>query len=328
MTAALHPVDFVRPAQRRRIAEDVLTGAPAAAVAAAIAWRIGGPLAAVIIALVTLAVVAVVAIQRARRFDRGWLIGRLDSTRPDLDDSADLLFADAHALTPLARLQRDRIERRIAAAMPDLRPSWSPRRIALSWLAGLVAVAAIVAVRDRPTSTSLAPSSEGVAAVPGIPRLVGQRLRIVPPAYTRLPPRDAASLDIRAPQGSGLEWTLTFAPQPAAADLVPADGSRIALTRGGAVWTAHRTLDRSLLYRVVPRAGGVALPRLHRLDAIVDAPPQVKVVTPDRSLVPVTPGQRRWLLVFEASDDYGVAATAQLHLTIAEGEGENVKFRE
>lgn len=328
MTAAFPPADLVRPARRRRIADDMLTGAPAAAVAAAIAWRIGGLLPAVVVALIGLAIIAAVATQRARRLDRGWLIGRLDAARPDLDDSSDLLFADDGALTPLSRLQRDRIERRIAAAMPDLRPSWSARRIALAWLAALVAVAAIVVIPDRRAPTALAPSSENVPAVPGVPRLIGQRLRIIPPAYTGLPPRDAASLDIAAPQGSRLDWTLTFAPQPQAADLVIADGRRTALTRNGDVWTARRTLDRSLLYRIVPRAAGVALPRLHRLDAVVDAPPQVKVVAPDRSLSLVTSGQRRWPLVFAATDDYGVAVTAQLHLTIAEGEGENVKFRE
>ncbi|UAJ11203.1 DUF4175 domain-containing protein [Polymorphobacter megasporae] len=328
MTAAFRPVDFVRPAQRRHITDDVLVGAPAAAVAAAIAWRAVGPLAAVAVAVVALAVVVAVAVQRAQRLDRGWLIGRLDAARPDLDDSADLLFADDGGLTPLARLQRSRIERRIAAAMPDLRPSWSARRIGLTWLLALVAIAAIVLIPDRRSSTILAPSSEDVPVIPGVPRLVGQRLRIIPPAYTGLPPRDAATLDIAAPQGSRLDWTLTFAPEPPAADLVLADGSRTALTRNGAVWTARRTLDRSLLYRVVPRAAGAAVPRLHRLDAVVDAPPQVKVVAPDRSLSLVTPGQHSWPLVFAATDDYGVAASAQLHLTIAEGDGENVKFRE
>jgi len=39
-------------------------------------------------------------------------------------------------------------------------------------------------------------------------------------------------------------------------------------------------------------------------------------------------GQARWPLDFEAHDDYGLSPTAQLHLTVAEGEGESIKFRE
>lgn len=328
MTALFHPAALLRPVRRRRAVDDVLTGAPLAAIAAAVAWRVGGPVAASVVAVMALAVVATIIARRVRAFDRSWLVQRLDAARPDLDDSADLLFADRGALTPLAQLQRGRIERRLAATVPDLRPAWSLRRIVLVWLAAVIAIATLVALPVRRTADTLAASDEGAPAAPGIPRLVGQRLRIVPPAYTGLPARDAASLDIAAPQGSRLEWTLAFAPQPPAADLIDADGSRTALTRDGAVWTARHVLDRSRLYRVVPRGATAPLPRLHRLDAVVDAPPQVKVTLPDRSLSLVAPGQRRWPLRFDATDDYGVAATAQLHLTIAEGDGENVKFRE
>src|SRR5699024_9618565 len=35
-----------------------------------------------------------------------------------------------------------------------------------------------------------------------------------------------------------------------------------------------------------------------------------------------------WPLSFEASDDYGVAAEARLHLTLAQGTGENITFIE
>jgi hypothetical protein len=47
----------------------------------------------------------------------------------------------------------------------------------------------------------------------GPPRLIGQRLRITPPAYTGLPARDAA-LSARAPVGSRLAFALRFAPNP------------------------------------------------------------------------------------------------------------------
>ncbi|MDB5687102.1 MAG: hypothetical protein JWR77_1691, partial [Rhizorhabdus sp.] len=39
-------------------------------------------------------------------------------------------------------------------------------------------------------------------------------------------------------------------------------------------------------------------------------------------------GQRSWPLQFEVSDDYGVASAAQLRITLAQGEGENITFRE
>ena len=68
--------------------------------------------------------------------------------------------------------------------------------------------------------------------------------------------------------------------------------------------------------------------RLYRLDVVPDRPPVVRVIAPDRSLVLGTPGQRQWPLQFEATDDYGVVATAQLKVTLAQGSGENITFRE
>lgn len=314
-----------RPVRARRIAEVVVTGAPLVIAAAATAWRVGTTAAVVIVALVAATAVAVAGWRASRIGDR-WLVLRLDAARVDMDDSANLLFAPIDGLTPLARLQRDRLERRIADAVPDLRPQWRTYRIAAAWLvAGLVIVAA-VGIPHSPPTTVLAAAREGTPVVAGLARLVGLKVRIVPPGYTGWPASTATTLDLRAPQGSRLAWTLRFAPQPAAGALVFADGSRIALVRAGDIWTAQRMLDRSMLYRVVPRGG--AMPPLHRLDAVVDALPVVKVIVPEHSLSLRTTGQARWPLDFEARDDYGVAATAQLHLTVAEGEGESVKFRE
>src|SRR5690606_19581696 len=65
-----------------------------------------------------------------------------------------------------------------------------------------------------------------------------------------------------------------------------------------------------------------------RLEAIADAPPAVRVLAPEGTLSLMAPGQRRWALAFEATDDYGVAAEAILHLTLAKGTGENITFIE
>ena len=206
---------------------------------------------------------------RAGSIAAGWS-ARLDSTRADIDDSADLLFADDGALTPLDRLQRGGGS---SALDGDARPppgvvgrAGSP----LAWLAAAVVVAAVVA--DPGPRPRLSPARAARAfPLPGVPRLVGQRLRIVPPAYTGLPPRDAAASTSARRRDRSLEWTLSFAPQPSAAGLVFAGGPADLDRDGRDVDRAAASLDRSLLYRVAPRAAGTAAARLHRLDAIVDA---------------------------------------------------------
>jgi hypothetical protein len=319
-----------QPARTRSIVDDLLLWSPLPLLLAAAAWRWQGTLAALLVGVVGLFLLAILAWRRARRFDRQWLIRQLDAQRTDMEDSADLLFAEDTQLNPLQRLQRARLQQRLAEhRTPDLRPAWSSSRITATWITGALAVATLVFWPARQSTAVLAPSTENLPVVAGVPRLVGQRLRIVPPAYTGLPARDEASLDAKAPQGSRLQWTLHFEPQPIAADLVFHDNTRVALTRDGGDWSVARNLDKSLLYRVSPSgAEHQPAPPLHRLDAISDAPPQVKVLVPERSLSLVTPGQRNWALSFEVSDDYGVAANAQLRVTLAQGEGENITFRE
>lgn len=320
-----------RPARTRSVADDLLIGFPLAALAVIAAWRFSGVMLAVLIAALGMALLIALAAWHVRRFDRHWLVRQLDARRMDMEDSTDLLFADAATLNPLQQLQRTRLQQRLnTGAAPDLRAPWSTSRIAAAWIAGAIGIAALLVWPSPQTvSNRLAPSAESTPVIAGVPRLVAQRLRITPPAYTGLPMRNEASLDAKAPQGSRLQWTLHFEPQPEAAELVFHDGTRLALVRDGRDWIAQRTLDKSVLYRVQPRtAQPQPATRLYRLDAIADRPPQIKVITPDRSLSLVTPGQRTWPLVFEVSDDHGVAANAQLRITLAQGEGENITFRE
>lgn len=319
-----------QPARMRSVADDMLLWSPLPLLVAAAFWRWQSSLVASLIAISGFFLLAIFAWRRARRFDRQWLIRQLDARRADMEDSADLLFAEEARLNSLQRLQRARLQQRLTEhRTPDLRPAWSSPRIATTWIACALAIATLFFWPTRQSTTVLAPSTENLPVVAGMPRLVAQRLRIVPPAYTGLPAREEASLDAKAPLGSRLQWTLHFEPQPAAADLIFHDGTRIALAREGGNWSVARSLDRSVLYRVAPRGTErQPAPPLHRLDAIADAPPQVKVLAPERSLSLVTPGQRNWALTFEVSDDYGVAANAQLRVTLAQGQGENITFRE
>ncbi|HLT44791.1 MAG TPA: hypothetical protein VK000_09040 [Luteimonas sp.] len=316
---------------RRRAALDVLLAwLPLPLALAALLWRPAGPAPAVAVAALALLAVGIAAAYRLRRFDRRWLALRLDAARRDLDDSSALLFAEPAALSPLQRLQRERLEQRLRErAAPDLRPPWSTRAIVFAWLA-LIATCLAVALWPAPRAlpgAAPAPARDAPAA-PG-PRLLEQSLQVRPPGYTGLEATSTSSLDAEAPVGSTLQWTLRYAPQPAEVELVFHDGERLALRRDGDAWTARHVLRASTLYRVVP--SGVAdaeTSPLHRLDAIPDQPPRVRVLAPERGLTLMTPGQRDWTLQFEASDDHGVSTRARLLITRTEGTGENIRFQD
>ncbi|MGV8959717.1 MAG: hypothetical protein ACOH1V_04955 [Stenotrophomonas sp.] len=314
-------------ARRRRAAITLLTGLPLALAASAWALRLGGFDVATVMLVAGLLLVSGLATWRARRFDHTWLQRQLDSRR-DMEDSAELLFADAATLNPLQRRQRERVHARLHAAPPDLRPRWPWRRLLAVWLLG---IALIAGVRLWPPALEPAArthnGSPATSATANPPRLQRAQLSITAPAYTGIAATQQDQLDATAPQGSRLRWSLRFAPQPQQVQLRFHDGRTIALHAQDGQWTGEHLLDRSALYRIVTTPALAEAP-LQRLEAIPDRAPQIRVLQPERTLTLAGSGQRQWALLFEASDDYGVAASGQLKITVAQGSGENIVFRE
>jgi len=303
----------------------VAFAAPWIGAVGALAWRVGGMTSAAFTAAALLLGVGGVGIMQRQRRDASWLVRELDLRRADMEDSADLLLDDA-AHTPLQKLQRQRLQQRLAARPADLRPPWPGRALAASLLAAAVVIATALlwparAVRDGAVPAA---STDSTGPVKESIRLDTHRLTISPPAYTQGPRQVHDALSVKAPSGSQLDWRLRFVPDPAHAALVLLDGHRIELARDGADWTASLQLDNSVLYRMEVDGAPLHEGKPQRLDAIADHPPRIKVLTPARSLSLVAPGQRDWSVAFEAEDDYGVAPRASLRITQTQGTGENI----
>ena len=315
-------------ARRRRIAVVAAFALPWLVVAVALAWRLHR--AWCIALVVALAVVAAtVAWRAARRADAHWLARRLDTRRPDMEDSAALLFAD-RPLSPLQGLQRERLRGRVVQAPAvDLRDRWPARALAASLLCALLPLVAVLLWPSPHPVARQATTPAGRAGTSAQPSLATARLDIAPPAYTGLPARTQSTLDARVPEGSTLRWTLRFGTQPESATLRFLDGRRLPLQRAGDRWTASVRVTRPALYRIVTDP---ALPApqaaLHRIDVRADAPPVPRIVQPARSLSMHAPGQRSWPLLLEAEDDYGLASTARLRLIRTQGTGENITTHE
>ncbi|MEQ8036269.1 hypothetical protein [Xanthomonas sp. WHRI 6106] len=316
-----------RAARRRQAAGVLLFGLPLAAVPAALAWRAGAPAAVIPLLLLGLLAVLGVAALEARRLDQAWLIRRLDR-ETDLEDSSDLLFAPLTQLGPLQALQRQRLEQRLRSSPRDLRPAWPWRRLWPWSTVGVLACAALLLW--PPPATQRTPPADRMAAAragSGAPTLRQAQLRSSPPAYTGLPATRLPGLDARVPAGTRLDWQLQVSPAPRSVALRLSDGRLIPLARqgGSGHWHGHWIAERPSLYRILID-NAPADRQLHRLDVLPDRPPQVRVLAPEQSLVLWTPANGAWALRFEASDDYAVAASAELRLTLAQGSGENITF--
>ncbi|NIJ70190.1 hypothetical protein [Xanthomonas sp. 60] len=314
-----------RRARRRRAMIDLLLGLPWAFAAAMIALRVWGFDAACVAGTVCALLCATVATARARRLDTRWLQRRLDASGAS-QDSADLLFAAPSALNPLQQRQRARVLDHLQRAMPDLRPRWPRAALLGSGIAALlIATLALGWPTHRGTTAAPAtpvhpPQGDGSSL-----QLQSTRLRVQAPAYTGQSARIQNSLDAKVAADSALAWSLRFDRTPRKAWLQFHDGRRLPLGEQDGLWQAQDIARTAVLYRVVTEPA-LAHTRLYRLDVVPDRAPSVRVIEPADSLVLATPGQRRWALRFEASDDHGVAAQATLVVTVTQGSGENITF--
>jgi hypothetical protein len=323
----------LREAARQRRGGNVLLHAlPWLGALAMLAWRCDWN--AWLLSLLALATAATLwfAWHAAQAIDARWLARRLDALRPDMEDSATLLFSgdgisEESSLGPLQQLQRARLRQRLEAdPRPHLREPWRLRTLLASVLAALVATT-LIALWPTPRAPIVDGTTPSIIASgkAATPRLVEQRLDIRPPAYTGLPTRQQPALDAKVPAGTTLQWTLRFAPMPESAELVFHDGRHVPLRRNGDDWTARTRIDKSTLYRLVlPTPLPTAQAALHRIDAVADASPVLRALQPDRNLSIRGSGQRSWTLVFEADDDHGLASSARLELIQTQGGGENI----
>ena len=282
------------------------------------------------IATVALVIWLSMLIRAVRSVDSATVVRRLDASLPSIEDSADLLLAFDATPTALQALQRQRIVARLESSpLPDLRPAWAPRSAILS--TGVLLVLAslfwiLPKIRtEKGVTASVSASTEPVARETVIRSI---QLDVAPPSYTGLAARSESALDAKVAEGSKLTWRIQFGPDPGAAKLAFHDGSEIPLQRKDGDWTAEMTLAQSTLYRIaLESAPPLAKDPLYRLDAIVDAPPEIEVIAPDKTLTVLDAGQRTWPLTFEVNDDYGVA-DASLLITLAQGSGEQVTVSE
>ena len=266
-----------------------------------------------------------------RMHDLPWFAAQLNR-HAGLEDSAGLLLGLDAPASSIARLQRARLQARWNTLdAGSLRPRIRIAPLLWNLLAALACAATVWSWQrpiPEPIRAQLPPALAQVLGVQS-PSLRSIRLSIQPPAYTGLPARTVETADVRVPEASMLRWALQFSVAPTRAWLQVQNGPRIDLQERDGIWQAQHRIDRSALYRIVSEP---ALPpgqrRLHRIDMVGDQPPQVRATTPAQSLSLRKPGQQSWPLVFEATDDHGVAERAELRIIQTSGEGENISSSE
>ncbi|MBY0242289.1 MAG: DUF4175 domain-containing protein [Burkholderiaceae bacterium] len=275
--------------------------------------RVAAPLPGVALLVVWLAWLVWDRQALRRRMQAQWTHW-LDAAIPVLEDSSALL-AQAPA-SPIAQLQRKRLEARIHGALQaDDYRAIAALRTGFRWLPVLASVLLSGAAWAwQQQGVAAAPVAPVAAALP--PAQPGELLlKVTPPPYTKVAPFDTQARDIQVPQYSDVRWCFRRAGEPASA-VELGDGKVLAVGAQCAQWQA----DESLFWRArhLPK-------QRYNIRVTPDQPPQVAIVAPVETVHVLAPGAQAVQLAVSAKDDYGIVR-ATLHLTLARGSGENIRF--
>lgn len=249
-----------------------------------------------------------------RRVAHGW-VAWLDGALPEMEDSAALLL---HADSPVAQLQRQRLLGRIEASLTRARIRAIVREhisFGLPWLAGSLALAALawgaslLPHGGQPAAAGLPGAKAGAAASAAAALIV----KLAPPRYTGVEASSSAPRDLQAPEQTVVEWCLK---QPAAGVLETielSDGQIFQLGTECVRWTATES--------IFWRWRGAR----YTLKVLPDQAPEIVVTQPNEIIKELARDASQAAMAVSVRDDYQVKQ-ATLHLTLARGSGENIRF--
>ena len=274
-----------------------------------------------------------------RHVDHAEIARRLDRQFTGLQDSTGLLLKNPPDLPLLWRLQFQRVARQLAqltADGPALLPVSFRRPLVLSVVLLLGAALLFLLPPARQTAEPAAvtvhftpAARQSAVAIPAPPRISETKLLATPPAYTRLAAFAPAQASFQCPQGTRVRWQVRVrngAGQPA--PVLELGSHRLALRPVAgqpSMFFTEQVLNASTLYRL--RYAGTVSDD-YAIDVRPDLAPVLRIITPKPYTLVADIGQQPEVPVrATVRDDYGLSG-AELVITVAQGQGEAVKFRQ
>ncbi|MGI4741368.1 MAG: hypothetical protein ACRYG7_39885 [Janthinobacterium lividum] len=262
---------------------------------------------------------------------------RLDRQYTELEDSTGMLLQDPASFNLLGHLQQERVAQQLAqltASSSPLLPLSFTKSLLVSSL--LLASSVVVAFLPRATR-AVVPASVAVhfsadparkVAATGPARITAVRLLVTPPAYTRRAAFVPAQASFSCPQGARVRWVVEVNRVEKSAPALEIGQATVRLRPVAGqpkMFFAEQPLLASALYRL-RYAGQVSDD--YAVEVRPDQVPVVRIQTPKPYTLIAAMGTRPEVPVRATlRDDYGLSH-AELVITVAQGQGEAVKFHE
>jgi hypothetical protein len=296
------------------------------------AWPAAWPLAGVLVIAI-----AVWQLWPLRQVGAASVARRLDRQFAELEDSAGMLLLEPANLNLLGQLQQERVAQQLTQLTVNgsaLLPFSFKKSLLIT---ALLLVGAGLLTLVRPAQRAVAPASVAVRFTPdptqkptaaGPARITKVSLLVMPPAYTRRAAFVPAQASFQCPQGSRVRWVVEVNRAAKPAPVLEIGGQRRALQPVAGqpkAFFAEQTLGAPALYRL-RYAGQVSDD--YAIDVRPDQVPVVRIQTPKPYTLIAAIGTKPEVPVRATlRDDYGLSH-AELVITVAQGQGEAVKFHE
>jgi hypothetical protein len=272
-----------------------------------------------------------------RKLSSASIARRLDRQYPQLEDSTGLLLQASDTLPLLGQLQQERVAQQLAGLLTD-GPTLLPVRFKKSLLiSGVLLLTALLIYFLPRTQKAIQPTSVAVhfnadqpqKAAKAVPARIEQvRLLVTPPAYMRRAAFVPAQASFRCPQGARVRWEVRVSGAAKAGPTLEIGPKKLLLqpVAGQAgTFATEEVLGASALYRL-RYAGQVSDD--YAIEVQPDEVPVVRIQSPKPYTLIAAVGTRPEVPVHATlRDDYGLTR-AELVVTVAQGQGEAVKFKE
>lgn len=300
-------------------------------------WASARPIYAIATGIVVLAF-GLASTRTSRRFNnlspKNFLLhlNRLDK---GFEESAQLLLPGIDASNHIQNLQRKKMASYYADFIKDETrwlPQFNRQLFALFML--FLALSLLLHLAPQPDwhagTDASRPFPVTSQEVP-IASLQESRITITPPAYTDLPTRTEAALNITALEGSAVSVELSFNRADGAYFLKLSDDEVIPLEKtNSGTFKGNFRAETTNLFRLVHRAKGKDTPLddVYTLTVEKDRRPQVRILAPKTTTLEIPKaGPARFTSTALINDDFGISDVIIL-ASVAKGTGEAVKFRD
>lgn len=250
-----------------------------------------------------------------RKISTSWL-DWINAEVPQMEDSSVLLL---HAETSLAQLQKQRLLRRIVQVIDTSAVNRIERqhlRLNMGFGASLITVGALLALAMWLTAAKLTQSATtGKTNTPLIAAPTTLHMFITPPGYTGVKAFDTEAKELQVPEHSEVRWCL-----PASGDTVGSAKS-IELSNGESLKFTDSCAQAVATESIFWTWNGSRT----TLKVLIDQAPTISITTPGELIQTLSPETKFAAVALTIHDDYRIS-NASLHLTLARGSGENIRF--